>query len=253
MLTYKQYGESNERSTLVFLHGFCQNNTCFQEQVLFFRDSHHLILIDLPGFGSSKHVQATSIAEMANQVIELLNQLNIQKYSLFGHSMGGYLALSIAAKASNQLTGLGFIHSTARADTEERIAKRIQTVDFINKNGLALYIKNFIPGLFNPTAKTTRIEAAIERGMDAAEQGVLNAIHAMMQRSDSVSLLPTFQFPIFWAIGKYDELLPESDLFNQTTACKMAYIAYLKNAAHMGMIEESAEFNKHLEAYLQLI
>jgi pimeloyl-ACP methyl ester carboxylesterase len=253
MLTYKQCGESNERSTLVFLHGFCQNNTCFQEQVLFFRNSHNLILIDLPGFGASKQLQATSIAEMANQVIELLNQLNIQRYCLFGHSMGGYVALSVAAKASNQLTGLGLIHSTARADSEERIAKRIQTVDFINKNGLALYIKNFIPGLFTPNANAHQIAAAKERGMDSSEQGVLNAIQAMMTRSDYVSLLPSFPFPVFWAIGKYDELLPEGDLFKQTAACKMAYIAYLKNAAHMGMIEESAALNRHIKTYLQLI
>ena len=104
-----------------------------------------------------------------------------------------------------------------------------------------------------PNANAYQIEAAKERGMDSSEQGVLNAIHAMIQRSDFVSLLGILNFPIFWAIGKHDELLPESYLFKQAAACKMAYIAYLKNTAHMGMIEESAELNRHLKTYLQLI
>lgn len=253
MLNYYQYGDFNPRSTLVFIHGFCLNNTCFQKQVLFFKGSHSILLIDLPGFGNSEAIQAQSIAEMADLVIEVLRHLEIEQVTIFGHSMGAYVALSMATKIPSQMKGLGLIHSTAKADNEERIAKRKQVASFIQNKGLAAYINSFIPSLFAAQANADPINQAVQMGLGSSQAGVLNAIHAMMLRPHLTALLAQVQFPIFWAIGKHDTLLPELDLFEQAATCKMAYIAYLKNAAHMGMMEDSAYLNQEISNYLQFI
>ncbi len=255
MLAFNQYGVINkQRSTLVFIHGFCQNNTCFQEQVLFFKDSHAIVLVDLPGFGNSKAIQAHSIVEMADCVIGLLDQLGIENFIPLGHSMGAYVALALANKVPLRLKGLGLIHSTAKADSPERIAKRIQTKEFIVTNGMEPYVKAFIPGLFLEQNNNTEwVNEAIVRGLNASQTGIVEAVLAMIQRPDLTPMLSELSVPVFWAIGKYDTLLPELDLFAQAATCKFAHIAYLKNSAHMGLIEEPEAFNTALLNYLDLL
>lgn len=45
-------------------------------------------------------------AEMADDVIRHLDKLNIQKFTLLGHSMGAKTAMQVATKAENRLDGL---------------------------------------------------------------------------------------------------------------------------------------------------
>ena len=55
------------------------------------------VFIDLPGHGNSKILSNAepSIESMANEIILILEKEGIKKFHIVGHSMGGYIALSI--------------------------------------------------------------------------------------------------------------------------------------------------------------
>ncbi len=67
MLHYTQAGKGK---TVVLLHGFCENNTCFDKQVLLLKEHCKLILPDLPGAGKSTTITHASMEIMADQVAE---------------------------------------------------------------------------------------------------------------------------------------------------------------------------------------
>ena len=66
------------------------------------------ILIDLPGFGYSDkpHDFSYNIHIQAQVVEQLLNHLRLQRFALFGHSMGGSIAIEAAGLLGERVTTL---------------------------------------------------------------------------------------------------------------------------------------------------
>lgn len=59
-----------------------------------------MILVDLPGFGYSDKPESFSyrIADQAAVVVELVDRLALERCYLFGHSMGGSVAIEAAGR-----------------------------------------------------------------------------------------------------------------------------------------------------------
>ena len=251
MLHYHSAGAGD--TNLVLLHGYCENNTCFNEQVLFFKDHCKVITIDLPGFGKSEPIKGISIDGMAQEVKEVLDGLNLSHCVLMGHSMGAYVALAFAELFPAFLRGLGLIHSTAIADTDERKAKRNQVIEFITKHGKEPFIDTFISALFKEPAPREHTQIAVREALVSNTEGIIEAAKAMRDRPDRTHILSKLTIPVFFAVGKYDSLIPEQAMFEQAASCQIAHIAYLSNSAHMGMVEEAALLNEKMLSYLQFL
>lgn len=84
------------QKTLVFLHYFGGAATSWRwvaEQL----PDYRCIAIHLPGFGGRSALDQPSLQQYANDVCQELARLEIEDYILVGHSMGGKIALQIAA------------------------------------------------------------------------------------------------------------------------------------------------------------
>lgn len=243
MLNY-QYFKSDKKETLVFLHGFCENISIFNHQIVALQASYNLLCIDLPGFGLSAVFNDVTIPKMADEVKLVIDYLNISDCVLLGHSMGGYVTLVFAKKYSHLLKGFGLIHSTAAKDSFERLAKRKQLVNFIKKNGSETFFKTFFPDLFfDKELNKIQINALIENANATDSKGIIEALKAMMMREETFDVLEKTQLPVFFAIGKHDSIITENDMFSQAALCNQSEICYLENSNHLGMIEEPTILN----------
>lgn len=253
MLKY-QYTSSEKKETIVLLHGFCENSEIFIHQRSALTPFFNVLCIDLPGFGLSSVIKNISITEMADEVKKLLAILKIKKCFLFGHSMGGYVALAFAKKYTEQLKGFGLIHSTAAKDSFERLTKRKQLLNFIKKNGKEIFFKTFFPELFYSKEKNNAsINKLIEQAHKTSINGILEAIKAMMTREENYKLLASIPLPVFFVIGKHDTIIIDNDMFLQAAMCRQAEVCYLQQSNHMGMIEESDKLNEALICFVNRI
>lgn len=85
-----------DQKTLVFLHYFGGAATSWQwvaEQL----PDYRCVAIHLPGFGGRSALEQPSLQKYADAVCHELTQLGIEDYILIGHSMGGKIALQVAA------------------------------------------------------------------------------------------------------------------------------------------------------------
>jgi pimeloyl-ACP methyl ester carboxylesterase len=84
---------------LVFVHGFGTEAAInWYAQLLPFSGAYDVLAPDLPGFGASERCQDTNcIALQVRCLRTLLDDLGIQRVSLVGHSMGGWISLAFAA------------------------------------------------------------------------------------------------------------------------------------------------------------
>jgi len=87
------------KRTVVFVHGAGLDHSGWGLQSRYFGyHGFNVLAVDLPAHGRSEGPPLASVAEMADWVYSVLKNLNIEKASLVGHSMGSLVALEFAAR-----------------------------------------------------------------------------------------------------------------------------------------------------------
>lgn len=92
MMYYKEIRNKNSDEWVVLLHGLCGNSAMWSSQILSFNKKYNLLLIDLPSHGNSENViteyNIKSMDEIATLIINILNELKIEKAHFAGVSIG---------------------------------------------------------------------------------------------------------------------------------------------------------------------
>jgi pimeloyl-ACP methyl ester carboxylesterase len=96
-LYFEERGEG--APPLVFIHGWCCDHTFFAPQAEHFARDHRVVSIDLRGCGRSDRPDAGyDMRTFADDVAHVCRQLALVKPVLVGHSMGGGIAVELAAR-----------------------------------------------------------------------------------------------------------------------------------------------------------
>ena len=107
VLHYNSYGQG---IPLIMLHGSMQDASYFDKQVIFFKNKFRVITIDSPGHGKSTFsIKRLSIEDMADHIVHVLKELNIDHFILLGFSDGANIALKIAQKIPERFLALVLI------------------------------------------------------------------------------------------------------------------------------------------------
>lgn len=240
---------------VVFLHSFCTDSRMWDEFIPFF-SKYKIIQIDLPGFGKSPRQEHPSIADMADGVQAVLQHLKIEKCVMIGHSMGGYVTMEFAKKYSDTLLGLGLFHSHPFADTEEKKEDRQKGIDFIRRNGHIHYVKQVIPTLFASNFSkgyTFELNSLIYNAVAYQPEGIIAALEAMSNRTDTSEVLTKIDCPVLFIIGKEDAAVPLEVSLEMTHLPNIADFHILSNVGHMGMFEAQRETVKIVKEFLKRI
>ncbi|MEH6444058.1 MAG: alpha/beta fold hydrolase [Oceanospirillaceae bacterium] len=90
------YKISGAGAPLIILHGLFGTLENWGGQVAVLNQSFQVINVDLRNHGRSPHSNIMNYQVMADDIIELLDELEIPAASIIGHSMGGKVAMQIA-------------------------------------------------------------------------------------------------------------------------------------------------------------
>ena len=95
------------QATLVFIHGAQNDHSVWGLQTRYL--AHHgynVLAVDLPGHGRSKGQALSSVEDMADWLLALLDAAGVQQATLIGHSMGSLIALEASFRASARVSKL---------------------------------------------------------------------------------------------------------------------------------------------------
>lgn len=110
VIAYDEVGQGSH--IFVMLHGNMTSSKHLDILSKYANENVRLILPDLRGFGeSTNHSSINSLNDFAEDIIELLNTLNIDRFSIGGWSTGGGVAMIIAAKLKDRVNKLVLVES----------------------------------------------------------------------------------------------------------------------------------------------
>jgi len=211
------------------------------------------IIPDLPGSGQSEMIEDMSMEGMAEVLHTIIHEEHIDRCTVIGHSMGGYVTLALVESYWNHVNAFGLFHSSAFADTEEKKETRKKGIEFIKQHGAFEFLKTTTPNLFSPNSKLqipNSIDEFINSLKNLTPQALIAYYNSMMDRPDRTSILKNTKNPVLFVAGEYDNAIPLKDVLKQCHLPEKSYIHVLKKSGHMGMMEEAKNANRIVEEFL---
>src|SRR5687767_14168229 len=108
MLSFHERGRGDP---VLLIHAFPLDHTMWEPQVKYFEDRFRIITPDIPGFGESESIGPLSIAQLAEEMVALIDHLGLERCVVAGLSLGGYIALSMAVKHPGGIAKLILAHT----------------------------------------------------------------------------------------------------------------------------------------------
>ena len=120
--TFYVFNKKEQSIPIVFIHGVGLTYEIWQPQLDFFKNYSNLSY-DILGHGkSSLTKQNINFDDFSEQLIELINELKIEKIHLVGFSIGSLIARNFAIRYGNRLQSLVLLGSIyKRTDQQQKI------------------------------------------------------------------------------------------------------------------------------------
>ncbi len=251
-MSYDDIGEG--LIPIIFLHGFPFNKTMWEGQLEFLQSTYRLISCDIRGFGKSTNDESRlSIDLFTDDLIELMDQLEIEKVILCGLSMGGFIALNAVKRFPERFEALILCDTQCIADTAEVKIKRYKTIEKIEVGGVTTFNEEFIQSVFHEDSLANKKEV-VEQLTDVvfsnSKHIIQQGLVALAERSETCSSLHEIAIPTLILCGRKDEVTPlvQSELMH--SSIDGSVLCIIENAGHVSNLEQPDEFNKHLLDFL---
>ncbi|MFH6986147.1 alpha/beta fold hydrolase [Flavobacterium collinsii] len=236
------YSDSGTGNAIVLLHGFLENKKMWKDYVDFFSEKHRIITIDLLGHGESDSLgYVHAMEDNANAVHEVLNHLKIEKATIVGHSMGGYVGLAFAELFPKSIRKLVLLNSTSREDSAEKKINRTRAIKAVKQNYIT-FVSLAIGNLFSENNRILlqdEIEKVKIQALKTPLQGIVASLEGMKIRKDREALLHQNLFPVLLILGKKDPVLSYEESITQINDTTAELVSF--EDGHMSHIENKEE------------
>lgn len=245
LVHYRVFGNGNP---LVFLHGFLEDSTMWDDFVQPLTSTNKIILIDLPCHGETRFSrEICSMTFMAECSKAVLDNENIESPTIYGHSMGGYVGLELAKMINLKLV---LVHSNFWADSEEKKEDRDRVVELI-EDKKDFFIQIAIPNLFlskNINRCANTISNLITGANKIDKHEIAAATLGLKNRSSNYEVLKTQNVVIIQ--GQYDNIIPLEQMVSELKSVKPEQkIHTIKNCGHMSIWEKPKELMEIIQQF----
>lgn len=227
---------------VVLLHGYLESMIVWDEFVDLLKDKVRVVTLDLPGHGISNVIGEVHTMEyLAKCVGDAMTALGIERYSMVGHSMGGYVSLAMLDDYRDHLDNIILLSSTTSADSQEKCDRRRREIELIKagkKNTLARLVPHagFAPE--NVKRLQDYIDDISELILMTEDEGVIAILGGMIERQSRGDMLRESGIPHLFIFGRHDYYIPEEVAEEMIAEDPTAEVVWLEHSGHMGFMEE---------------
>jgi pimeloyl-ACP methyl ester carboxylesterase len=229
------YAVTGTGDPVVLVHGGDANSEHWAFQVLALADHYQVILLDSRGHGRSPYNgEPLTYAQLADDVVALLDFLGIERVHLVGWSDGGIVGIDLALRHPERLRKVVAFGANAdpggyRTDSGDEVA----IIYAFGAHNDADYAR------LSPAPELHKAMVVALRQMWATEPAY------------SADELRTITTPFLIMAGADEEIIAEAHTRYLAVTIPGAELALLPNCGHFGFMQEPEAFNARMLAFLQ--
>lgn len=250
-IAYERVGQG---PIIVFLHGIGGNRSNWAEQLSFFRKRFCAVAWDARGYGDSGDSNAAlKFSDFADDLCELLDDINAEKAHLVGLSMGGMIVQDFYHRYSNRVASLtlaatsdGFCSVTPE-ETQKFLALRLSPLE---QGGTIRDVADIlIEVLAGPEATKQHKQQLYESLLALRPSSYEQALRAIVTTNfrDGLSKI---RVPTLVINGSADQVTPLSESETLRTHISDVETRIIKGAGHLINIEKPEIFNSILSDFI---
>lgn len=227
---------------LIFLPGLICDASIYAAQTAAFPDSHAV-----DSYGG-----ADSLAEMARIALADADRLGAERFDLFGHSMGGRIAMEVFRQAPERVRRLALVSTGMHGVKPGEPAKREDLKKVGHDNGFAALVDEWLPPMVADANRARpEIYDPMRRMCLAMGQDVFDAqINALVTRPEVESLLPQIACPTLVMTGELDAWAPPAQHEQIAAQLPDAQLVVVPGAGHMIQMEAPEAVNSAIADWL---
>jgi pimeloyl-ACP methyl ester carboxylesterase len=246
------HDDAGRGDCVVLIHGHPFDRTLWQPQVAALCDSFRVLVPDLRGFGHSPvTAHLVTMRELAADIEELLDTLEIGRAAVVGLSMGGLVTAELAASQPSRYWAIGLIATTMQPPQPGERAVRRERADAMERHGMAVLIDYMHTGLYGPNCPPS-VRARVDATMAAADPaGAAAALRGRAERPDYRPLLASVDIPALVCAGTADPWSDHAVTAEIVAHLRQPLLVTMEGAGHLPNLEAEDEFNTILTTFLR--
>lgn len=249
-LYHESFGAS-KNPALVLLHGWGMSSAIWDSLLPQLTQSFYVTVIDIPGLGRSSGADDMTLESAAAQIAAVIQQ---PAYWL-GWSLGGMLAMQIAASYPQKVNGLITVASNPCF---------VQKEDWVNGMNAAIY-RQFKTAIETAPDKTLARFAMLQIQGSEAAKPILKQIKAVLADNKPTHLLATLALlendlrtqlaqlscPVLHIYGESDSLVPSGTMTAVGQLNAEHEIVCIESAGHLPFLSSPDIFVQVIQRFIQ--
>lgn len=249
-LNYQAFGDA-ANPALVFSNSLGTQLNMWQSQVEFFKEDFYVICYDTRGHGaSSTPTGPYTVAQLGQDVINLLDHLKVEKAVFCGLSMGGLIGQWLAIYQAERFNKVVVCNTAAKIGEEKAWLERAALV---REHGLEQIAATAASRWFTDSFIQANPDVVAALSQDLAtgsKLGYANCCEALAVE-DLREEIQGISIPLLVVAGKQDPVTTVADaqfIVDQVADSQMLEV----DASHISNIEQSDAFNQGILEFIKI-
>ena len=235
---------------LVLIHGYLGSSEMWFLQKKFLSKNYRIIAPALPGFGESYKINSlNSINKMAKMLLKLINEKNINKFHLLGHSMGGMIVQEMVKLSGEKIKKLICFATGSIGDIPGRFEPLETTRERLKKDGLKETVNRVLQNWFVEGSEAKYYYSCENAVKNISIETAENALVAMKNWRGYENLKNIKQDTlIIWGDKDVSYNFDQVDTLKKNISSSQLEI--FKGCGHNVHLEEPHKFNEKVKNFL---
>jgi pimeloyl-ACP methyl ester carboxylesterase len=215
-----RFAEAGDGPPLLLIHGYLSSRLAWEDAMPALANHFHVVVPDLPGFGESEKPPperyAYTFDSFAESLVDLIAALGLSRVHVCGHSLGGAIALTMAANhpdVVDKLILVGSLVYPSRMDVVSRVATvpMVGAVLFKQLYGRALFRSYFRKRVYGTasSAQGQRVDQLFDLfNTPAGREAAYATMVATLDTRPLVAKIPRVTAPTLVGWGRADKTYP---------------------------------------------